>query len=725
MSEEKDSQMSGNQQETDKTKQLENWKENPVDKELTTNHGVKVSHTDDSLKAGSRGPTIMEDFHFREKMMHFDHERIPERIVHARGSAAHGYFQSYGPIPELTKAKVFNDPSKKTPVFVRFSTVVGFRGSADTVRDARGFATKFYTDDGNWDLVGNNMPVFFIQDAIKFPDLVHAIKPEPHNEIPQASAAHNNFWDFISLMPETLHMIMWVLSDRAIPRSYAMMEGFGVHTFRLINEEGKSRFVKFHWKPLSGVSSLVWDEAVKIAGADPDFNRRDLWDSIDSGNFPEFELGMQVVEEEDEFAFDFDLLDPTKIIPEELVPVKKVGKMTLNRNPDNFFAETEQVAFHPGHIVPGIDFTNDPLLQGRLFSYLDTQIIRLGGPNFNEIPINKPMSEVHNNQRDGFMRQTINKSRTNYFPNSMGGGHPKLSPENMGGFAHYMEKVEGTKIRERSETFKDFFTQAKLFYDSMSDIEKKHILEAFHFELGKVEVKEIRQRMVNMVANFDKDLAADIAKGIGAEPPIDEMKIKEAAKDARPRITGKKSVDNSPALSMENLKGNSIKGRKVAILIDEGFDYKAVAEVMGMLKENGAKAHIISKFHGNKISSTGETLETDKSHVTTSSVLYDAVFIPGGEKSIEEMKKQGAVILFINESFKHCKTLGLTDEAIGLLEESSVRDITTAGETSVKAVTDMGVVTATHLSDFAGQFKMAMVKNRHWEREMKSTGIPA
>jgi catalase len=628
MSEEKDSPMTGNQQETDKTKQLENWKENPVDKALTTNHGIKVSHTDDSLKAGGRGPTIMEDFHFREKLMHFDHERIPERIVHARGSAAHGYFQSYAPIPELTKAKVFNDPSKKTPVFVRFSTVVGFRGSADTVRDVRGFATKFYTEDGNWDLVGNNMPVFFIQDAIKFPDLVHAIKPEPHNEMPQASAAHDNFWDFISLMPESLHMIMWVLSDRAIPRSYAMMEGFGVHTFRLINEEGKSRFVKFHWKPMNGVSSLVWDEAVKIAGADPDFNRRDLWDSIESGNFPEFELGMQIVEEEDEFAFDFDLLDPTKIIPEELVPVKKVGKMTLNRNPDNFFAETEQVAFHPGQIVPGIDFTNDPLLQGRLFSYLDTQIIRLGGPNFNEIPINMPIPEVHNNQRDGYMRQMINKGRTNYFPNSLGGGYPKPAPENMGGFVHYMEKVEGTKIRERSDSFKDFFTQAKLFYDSMSDIEKKHILEAFHFELGKVEVKEIRQRMVNMVANFDKNLATDIAKGIGVGPPTDEVKIKEAAKDARPRITGKKSVNNSPALSMENLKGNSIKGRKVAILIDDGFDNKSVEEIMGMLKENNAMADIISKFHGNKTSSTGETLETDKTHVTTSSVLYDAVFIP-------------------------------------------------------------------------------------------------
>jgi catalase len=654
MKEEENKKPGTNQQETAKTKHLENWKEDPEEKDLTTNHGVKVSHTDDSLKAGKRGPTLMEDFHFREKIMHFDHERIPERVVHARGSAAHGYFQSYAAIPELTKAKLFNDPSKQTPVFVRFSTVVGFRGSADTVRDVRGFATKFYTEDGNWDLVGNNMPVFFIQDAIKFPDLVHAIKPEPHNEIPQASAAHDNFWDFVSLMPESIHMIMWVLSDRAIPVSYSKMEGFGVHTFRFINEEGKSRFVKFHWKPLAGVHSLVWDEAQKIAGKDPDFNRRELWESIEMGNFPEYELGIQIIEEEDEFAFDFDLLDPTKIIPEELVPVKKIGKMVLTRNPDNFFAETEQVAFHPGHVVPGIDFTNDPLLQGRLFSYLDTQITRLGGTNFNEIPINRPMTEVHNNQRDGFMRQAINRGRTNYSPNSLGDGYPLPAPGNRGGYTHHMEKVEGTKIRERSDSFKDYFSQAKLFYDSMSAAEKKHILEAFHFELGKVEVKEVRQRMVYMIANVDRMLAENIAKGIGVAPPYDEDKIKEVAKDALPRKTGGKSVDRSPALSQENLKGNSIKGRKVAIMIDKGFDYQAVVKVKEMLMENNASAHIVSMLHGMILSSTGEEMETDRSHVTTASVLYDAVFIPGGVESIQVMKGQGDVIHFINEAYKHC-----------------------------------------------------------------------
>lgn len=724
MSEENTNQPKKKQQETEKTKHLEPWKENPEDQHLTTNHGVKVNHTDDSLKAGKRGPTLMEDFHFREKMMHFDHERIPERIVHARGSAAHGFFQSYGPIPELTKAKIFNDPSKQTPVFVRFSTVVGFRGSADTVRDARGFATKFYTEEGNWDLVGNNMPVFFIQDAIKFPDLVHAIKPEPHNEIPQASAAHNNFWDFISLMPESIHMIMWVLSDRALPISYAKMEGFGVHTYRLVNEQGKSRFVKFHWKPLAGVHSLVWDEAQKIAGKDPDFNRRELWDSIEMGNYPEYELGLQIVEEEDEFAFDFDILDPTKIIPEELVPVKKVGKMTLNRNPDNFFAETEQVAFHPGHVVPGIDFSNDPLLQGRLFSYLDTQLIRLGGPNFNEIPINKPLSAVHNNQRDGYMRQAINTGRTNYSPNSLGKGHPATAPAHMGGYTHYMEKVEGTKVRERSDSFKDFFSQAKLFFDSMSAVEQKHILEAFHFELGKVEVKEVRQRMVYMMANVDRTLAADIAKGIGVDPPTDESRIKDVAKDALPPIKDKKSVKTSAALSQENLKGNSIKGTKIAILVDHGFDFKALSMVKDMLMKNNASAHIISQFHGMIKSSSGEEVETDRSHVTTASVLYDAIFIPGGEKNVQAMKQQGDVIHFITEAFKHCKPIGATGEAIELIKMSNLN----VDDSGNNTVVDMGVVTAkntSHLSDFTEQLKNAIQEHRHWGREKFTAAIPA
>ena len=718
---------SNGHKETGKTQQLSDHRENSDGKYLTTNTGVKVNHTDDSLKAGKRGPTIMEDFHFREKMTHFDHERIPERVVHARGSAAHGYFQVYEPQTELTKAKIFQDPSKKTPVFVRFSTVVGFRGSADTVRDVRGFATKFFTEDGNWDLVGNNMPVFFIQDGIKFPDLVHAIKPEPHNQMPQASAAHDNFWDFISLMPESIHMIMWVLSDRALPRSYSMMEGFGVHTFRLINAEGKARFVKFHWKPLNGVHSLVWDETQKIAGKDPDFNRRDLWNSIESGNYPEYELGVQVVEEEEEFDFDFDLLDPTKIIPEELVPVRKIGRMVLNRNPDNFFAETEQVAFHPGHIIPGIDFTNDPLLQGRLFSYIDTQLTRLGGPNFNEIPINRPIAEIHNNQRDGFMRQTINRGQTNYSPNSTRGGCPMTASRDSGGFTHYMEKVEGHKVRERSDSFKDYFSQAKLFYDSMSEPEKKHILDAFHFELGKVENKQIRQRMVYMMASVDRELAGEIAMGIGVDEPTDESKIKEAAKDALPRAKAKRSVDRSPALSQENLKGTSIKGRKVAIMIDEGFDYAAVMKVKNMLKENKAMAEIVSKFHGKIKSETGEELETDKSHVTTASVVYDAIYIPGGQKSVEAMKKQGDVLHFINEAYKHCKPIAATGEAVDLFAQSGIEGANFASDGG-EVVEHMGVVTVVEnekFDEFVALFKEAIMQHRHWAREEHKAMVPA
>jgi catalase len=709
-----------------KSQQISSNSENSDGTSLTTSTGVKISDTDNSLKAGGRGPTIMDDFHFREKMTHFDHERIPERVVHARGSAAHGYFQVYEPLTDLTSAKVFADPSKQTPVFVRFSTVVGFRGSADTVRDVRGFATKFYTDDGNWDLVGNNMPVFFIQDAIKFPDLVHSIKPEPHNEMPQASAAHDNFWDFISLMPESMHMIMWVLSDRALPRSYSMMEGFGVHTFRLINANGKSRFVKFHWKPVNGVHSLVWDETQKIAGKDPDFNRRDLWNMIEKGNYPEYELGMQIIEEEQEFDFDFDILDPTKIIPEELVPVRKVGKMVLNRNPDNFFAETEQVAFHPGHIVPGIDFTNDPLLQGRLFSYVDTQLIRLGGPNFNEIPINRPAVEVHNNQRDGFMRQTINRGKTNYLPNSTRGGCPMTASREAGGFVHHMEKVDGHKIRERSDSFKDYFSQAKLFYESMSEVEKKHILEAFHFELGKVETKEIRQRMVYMIANVDLDLAKKVAERIGVEDVENKDAIKEVAKDAVPRPNGKISVNKSPALSQENLKGNSIKGRRIAILIDEGFNYKSVKQLQTMLTKNGAMSEVVSKFHGKIKSDTGETLETDKSHATTGSIMYDAVFIPGGNH-VEVLKKQGDVLHFINEAYKHCKALGVNGDAIQLLEESNVQSGSiNFAEGDVHD--NMGVIISKESKgsdDFLEKFKNAILQHRHWSRAANKDMVPA
>ena len=473
--------------ETKKIADMGTNRESSADELVTTNQGLRINDDQNSLKAGERGPSLLEDFHLREKITHFDHERIPERVVHARGAGAHGVFQVYESLAPLTKARFLQDPAAETPVFVRFSTVVGSRGSADLARDVRGFAVKFYTDEGVFDLVGNNIPVFFIQDGVKFPDLVHAIKPEPHHEMPQASSAHDTFWDFISLMPESMHMVLWVMSDRAIPRSYRMMEGFGVHTFRLINEKGQSRFVKFHWKPLLGVHSVVWDEAQKISGIDPDFHRRDLWESIERGEFPQWELGVQIVEEQDEHLFDFDLLDATKLIPEELVPVRRIGKLTLNRNPDNFFAETEQVAFHPGHIVSGIDFSNDPLLQGRLFSYTDTQLIRLGGPNFHEIPINRPIAPVHNNQRDGHMRQTINQGRVSYQPNSLAGGCPMQATSDMGGFRSYAENLQGQKVRARSEKFFDHFTQAALFWNSQAHHEKSHIVQALRFELGKVE----------------------------------------------------------------------------------------------------------------------------------------------------------------------------------------------------------------------------------------------
>jgi catalase len=686
----------------------------PADEQqhLTTNQGLKVEHNDDSLKAGIRGGTLMEDFHFREKMTHFDHECIPERVVHARGSGAYGVFKVYDDsMKKYTKAKFLTDPSLETEVFVRISTVVGFRGSADTVRDVRGFATKFYTTEGNYDLVGNNMPVFFIQDAIKFPDLVHAIKPEPHNEMPQASAAHDNFWDFISLMPESMNMIMWVLSDRALPRSYSMMEGFGVHTFRLVNEEGVSHFVKFHWKPLNGVHSLTWDETQKIAGKDPDFNRRDLWESIEKGNYPEFEFGVQLITEDEEFDFDFDILDATKIWPEELVPVRRIGKMTLNRNPDNFFAETEQVAFHPGHVVPGIDFTNDPLLQGRLFSYLDTQLIRLGGPNFSEIPINRPIAPVSNNQRDGYGRQTINKGRVNYSPNSLAGGCPFAAGADMGAFKHYEQKVEGHKVKARSESFKDHYTQAKLFYNSMTEPEKQHIKDAWKFELGKVETMHIRERMVEHIMRIDKDMAEEVATAIGVKVP------ENVSPAQKPSVfEGKKSVDVSPALSQENTHTGKIKGRKIAALVEDGFDGSALKELKSMLEKEGAMLEVVSKNYGMRNASKGSEVKTDKTYLTTGSIMYDAVFIPGGKEAVEKLKKMGDALHFVKEAYKHCKPIAAIGEGVEVIDACQLPELLTFDVVS----SDKGVVTSRKEGDgkaVAEQFIKAIAKHRFWERE--------
>jgi catalase len=692
---------------------------------LTTNQGQKLNHTDDSLKVGERGPTIMEDHHFREKMMSFDHERIPERVVHARGSAAHGYFQVYENMAPYTKAKFLQDPSIKTPVFVRFSTVVGFRGSADTVRDVRGFATKFYTEEGNYDLVGNNMPVFFIQDGIKFPDLVHSIKPEPDHEMPQASAAHDSFWDFISLMPESMHMIMWVLSDRALPRSYSKMEGFGVHTFRFINEEGKSNFVKFHWKPTTDMASLVWDETQKIAGKDADFNRRDLWESIEMGNYPEFELCVQMIPEEDEHKFAFDILDATKLWPEELVPLKKVGKMVLNENPTNFFTETEQVAFHPGHLVAGIDLTNDPLLQGRLFSYLDTQLTRLGGPNFAEIPINQPLATVNNNQQDGFKRHqnALARSNVNYFPNTRAKGCPMMASPQEHGYVHYPQEVSGQKLRGRSEGFRDFYSQATLFWNSMTPIEKQHIVEAGWFELGKVKDMAIRERVVHQFYHIDMDLGTRVAEGVGVEP-LSSAKVKEIQEELRAfreKVWGERvNTHNSPALSMEKMKkANSIRGMKVAILAEKGANLDTVSELKDWLKENNAMAEVVSS----KFGIFGDKLKVDKSYITTASVLYDSIFVVDGKDSIDDLAENGDAIHFVNEVYRHCKPIGLVGNTEVLLNNTSIKPL--LNETDGEVWVDKGVVGASTLSDeFKKNYFQAIAEQRHWERKMKDR-VPA
>lgn len=621
-----------------KQQQLEAFRVSDKDQPLTTNQGLKISEDEHSLKAGERGPTLLEDFHFREKMTHFDHERIPERVVHARGSAAHGIFETYECASDITKAQFLNGKGTKTPVFVRFSTVAGSRGSADTVRDARGFATKFYTQEGNYDLVGNNIPVFFIQDAIKFPDFVHAVKPEPNNEIPQAQSAHDTFWDFIANNQESAHMVMWHMSDRSIPRSYRMMEGFGVNTYRFVNKEGKAHFVKFHWKPKLGVKSLVWDEAQIIAGKDPDFHRRDLWESIERGHFPEWELGVQLIPVEDEFKFSFDILDATKIWPEEEVPVRILGKMTLNKNVDNFFAETEQAAFHVGHVVPGIDFSNDPLLQGRLFSYTDTQLIRLGGPNFHEIPINKPICPFHNNQRDGYGRQTINVGQVSYHKNSLANNTPSPVSEADGGYTHYQEKVEGHKVRARSDSFKDHFSQARLFWLSMTDIEKKHIINAFSFELGKVKNKSIRKQVVDMFAHVSYTLASSIADNIGIIPPVQ----KEV-----PHIT-----QTSPAVSQIINAVESAQTSKVAVIVSENTNEKLNDLIATLLSEN-IVVELVSTKQG--IINGYEVHETFS---TTSSVLYDGVYVTGAfQDSSQQVKSEQ----FIAEAYQHCKTIGFTE----------------------------------------------------------------
>jgi catalase len=687
---------------------------------LTTNQGLRVNDDQNSLKAGPRGPTLLEDFILREKITHFDHERIPERIVHARGSGAHGVFQVYEPLEDLTTADFLNDPNLKTPVFVRFSTVAGSRGSSDLARDVRGFAVKFYTNQGNYDLVGNNMPVFFIQDAIKFPDLIHAVKPEPHHEMPQAASAHDTFWDFISLTPESMHMIMWVMSDRAIPRSYRMMEGFGVHTFRLVNARGKARFVKFHWKPVLGMHSIVWDEAVRISGTDPDFHRRDLWTAIESGDFPEYELGLQIVEEKDEHKFGFDLLDPTKLIPEELVPVRRVGKMTLNRNPDNFFAETEQVAFHPGHLVPGIDFSNDPLLQGRLFSYTDTQLSRLGSPNFHETPINRPVSPLHNHQRDGQMRQMINRGQVSYEPNSLAGGSPQQAPVAEGGFASYAEKIDASKIRGRSESFFDHYTQARMFFISMSPPEQNHIVSALRFELGKVAAAAVRERMLVQLSQVDEGLATQVADGLGMSVPkkADGPLNRVIPADGNPKQFQSKKADPnvkpSPALSMFGKPNDTIATRRVAALAADGSDEAAISAMRKSLESAGAQLLVVAPRLGQLTGAGGNAIPVDHSLLTTPSVVFDAVYVPGGAEGIEVLSDNFDAIRFINEAFRHCKPIAIAGDAVELLHQSDAALALNEDDTSA----DAGLLVGTKSPGELGRsFIAAIQQHRFWERE--------
>ncbi|WP_304039138.1 catalase [Mesonia mobilis] len=686
-------------------------------KAMTTNQGQKVNDTNNSLKAGERGATLLEDFILREKITHFDHERIPERIVHARGSGAHGYFELYESQEKYTKAGIFTDTSRKTPVFVRFSTVAGNKGSADLARDVRGFATKFYTEEGIFDLVGNNMPIFFIQDAMKFPDLIHSVKPEPDREIPQAASAHDTFYDFVSHTTETLHNQIWVMSDRAIPRSFRMMEGFGIHTFRLINHEGKSHFVKFHWKPLLGVHSITWDEAVKIHGADTDFHRRDLWDAIEAGHYPEWELGFQIIPEEDEHKFDFDILDPTKLIPEEMVPVQRIGKMTLNRNPDNFFAETEQVAFHPGHVVPGIDFTNDPLLQGRLFSYTDTQLSRLGSPNFSEIPINRPINEVHNNQRDAHMRMTVNKGKTAYFPNSIGGGCPHLAKMAEGGFTSYEERIDAKKVRERSESFNDHFSQPALFYRSLQPWEQNHLADAYTFELGKCTYNHIKERMLYILNQIEEDLASKVAKGLGMEIPTEiDTPLNQAIgadADVEKHQPPQKKVylDKSEALSQTHLSGNSIVSRKIAALVSDGFDGEALMNMKNALEEKGAIIQLVATHGGTVTCDKGKNHQVDAALLTTESVLFDAIFVPGGEESVKDLLAEAKAKKFINESLMHCKAIAVSKEGEQLLDATYGKDFKD----------DQAVF----INQSADDFAKAIANHRNWNREEKAKSIPA
>ncbi|KAI9475711.1 MAG: catalase-like domain-containing protein [Benjaminiella poitrasii] len=666
----------------------------------STQFGVKINNSD-SLKAGLDGPTLMEDFMMREKIMHFDHERIPERVVHARGVGLHGYFESYGDYSNITAASFLREKGKKTPMFVRISTVLGSRGSPDTVRDVHGFALRFYTDEGNFDIVGNNIPPFFVHDAMKFPDLIHAGKPHPNTEVPQAGTAHETAYDFFAEFPESLHTVLWALSGRGIPRSLRQIEGFGVHTYRLVNEQGVSRYVKFIWKPKYGLSNLLWDEAQKIAGKDIDFHRNDIYTAINNGDYPEWEFGVQIVEEEDADKFDFSLLDPTKLIPESLVPFTPLGKWVLNRNPDNYFAETEQVTFHPGHVVRGIGFTNDPLLQGRLFSYLDTQLNRMSGPNYMQLPINRPLTAVHNNQRDGFMQMQIHKGEVAYFPNGMQQNTPSMVDGNKGGYIEYPEKINNvTKIRGRSAKFFDFYSQPQLYYNSLTDHEKQQLVDGARFEIGKSESMDVRKRMINVLNHVDNQLARRIAYAIGVDMP-------------------EKIVENqnktSVGLSIEEYpKADSIKTRTVAILTAPGSNTTEASAMYDFLSKKGAYPSFVGMHLG-----VQDGLNITNTYLTTSSVLWDAIYVPGGNDSMSMMTSRSSLFpynepqMFVADAFRHAKPIAASAEGVQLLQYANI-DLPESSSNATRELN--GVIVGNTEADTESAFEAALIQQRFWVR---------
>lgn len=659
--------------------------------QLTTQTGAVITDDENSLKAGPRGPSLLEDHVLLEKIQHFDHERIPERIVHARGFGAHGFFELTDSLKGVSRAAVLNEVGTKTPVFVRFSTVAGNKGSSDMARDVRGFAVKFYTKEGNWDLVGNNIPVFFIQDAIKFPDLIHAAKAEPDRGFPQAQTAHDTFWDFASLMPESTHMLMWVMSDRAIPRSFRMMEGFGVHTYRFLDEKGRSTFVKFHWRPKLGMQSVVWDEALKISGADPDFHRRDLWNAINKGDFPEWEFAVQLFDQDFADKFAFDVLDATKLIPEEILPLRVIGRLVLDRNVSNFFAETEQVAFCVRNVVPGIDFSNDPLLQGRIFSYLDTQITRLGGPNFHQIPVNAPKCPVMHFQRDGHMQMSPQPGRVNYSPSSLADDTPRQDPPR--GLFSFSEPMEGNKLRIRSESFADHFSQARQFFYSQTEPEQNHIVAAFIFELSKVETPAVRERMVGQLANVDPKIAQRVANGLGLQGRITPVAT---------TIKVDQDLTKSPALSILGKAKKTLQGRKIGCLVADGSDAKLVAALKAGATKLKADFAVVAPKVGGALTSDGQFLPADFQLAGGSSVLFDAVFVALSEKGAVQLSSEAAAVAWVHDAFAHCKVIGATNEAKPLLESAGV-------------IPDEGVVVGGNPDGFA----TTAAKGRIWDREPK------